>query len=356
MDTLFLVPDFRFGNKAVVNPKIPANHAAVDRSLISPENDAKMYSAVMTALEAIRDKNPRCRFVFWCFAGREEDNRFAGKYFENGVYRHPTWNLSDAEERLGSQVISLRPLIEHPHGRSFRIDDSQHPSFLGHELLRRLIADPDIDLPTTISDIVSTSTQVVVRATVPTVITGHSHWLTRLDETVSRRLVRLEGPVDIVDPKTLFTEPPGRGTRVVYVSGLQRVLRPDPLRRATTETVDELRRLGAQGADVRIVPWENKVSVSPAPTRVGQPALWSAAPEFAPIPPIAGWTAGVAPFTVEDFDLEHDQMPTVPAPTGDVPFREGARLRPIPTTHGIEKLLRAVGFDVSHEPFLDPAP
>lgn len=101
VDFIFLfVGDFRFGNNylkehAMFHELFIDGYTHPDKSLISADNDKRMFEHALKVLDWYQEKYAeKIKFVFWCLNYRETMNKRAGKYYKDGVYEHPVWNYS----------------------------------------------------------------------------------------------------------------------------------------------------------------------------------------------------------------------------------------------------------------------
>jgi len=130
----FIVGDFRFGNKVLrqlTDERPPStDFLGIDRNLITPSNDAQMFSISFDAIRRIRHKFPEGRLLFWDLTLREFEARSAGRYFgADGKYRHPGWNLDAVLAECHDVAADTRDLRD--QGRAAFIDSSCHPSIIG---------------------------------------------------------------------------------------------------------------------------------------------------------------------------------------------------------------------------------
>ncbi len=99
-------------------------------------------------------------------------NRAAGKYQESGNYQHPVWNLHEVEQEFGDQVLGMREVILRSECHLLYSDDSLHPSWVGLELLRRVVDQPSTPMITLFQEILDVVTRPVIRYPRDTVLTG----------------------------------------------------------------------------------------------------------------------------------------------------------------------------------------
>lgn len=216
MPTLLVVPEFRLGNRSLVaNQTGPEQQTQMDPDLITGPNDQVMYDATIRSLEYIQTHNPSCKFLFWSLAGREYSNRSKGKYMSGGEYRHPVWNLVATEEHFGRSVIKLSDLMSLPQTRLLYSDASMHPSWVGLELLRRLVDEPDAGAASLLREVCAVASKPVVRYPRSTILTGDSVWLKRLRSLAQTGLIGVSAEVRIEKPKRVAEAP---DSDVVYIS------------------------------------------------------------------------------------------------------------------------------------------
>lgn len=131
-----IVGDFRFGNR-ILKESNSANeiacsereYFAIDKELISSENDRIMFEAANIAIDRILNKqNCNSRFLFWDLTIREFESASNQKYITNGQYKHPTWNLHSTLNQHKTAVDSTDLLY---NAKPFYIDSSAHPSLIG---------------------------------------------------------------------------------------------------------------------------------------------------------------------------------------------------------------------------------
>lgn len=131
-----IVGDFRFGNRILYNVNSPEEIAssdkeftAVDKGLISAENDKIMFEAAKIALDSIVVHNTgETKLLFWDLSIREFEARRDQRYTFNGKYEHPTWNLSSILTRYPSAIDTTDLLDD---ASAFYVDSSAHPSIIG---------------------------------------------------------------------------------------------------------------------------------------------------------------------------------------------------------------------------------
>lgn len=134
-EVIYIVGDFRFGNKYLSKPSI-SNQFGVSKELITPENDQVLYKKVMEKCEDLVSKfGVKVKFLFWDLALREYKNKKKKRYIKNGNYEHPTWNLNHVENKFFHNIISLTDVDV----SNFYIDSSNHPSIQGYQFLYKLL-------------------------------------------------------------------------------------------------------------------------------------------------------------------------------------------------------------------------
>lgn len=259
-DALLLIPDFRIGNRTFGEPDHPAWHSGIDKRFFTPEIDAQMYRKTLDTALAIRDVNPRCRFMFWSLAGREYTNRQQGRHQENGFYRHPVWNLDDAEAELGDRVVSLQPLLQHPLSRTMYKDSQLHPTNFGYEFLRRVIDDlsfgREVDVQGHLDEMQRTLTVPVIDFPRPTILTGASGWIQTIEHYLDLGLVKLGRNVDFVPnfPKVRPQSETGKG--LVWISKVNKSSLEDDNAGLDRE-VRVIQEMVNRGYEPRVLVWES---------------------------------------------------------------------------------------------------
>ncbi|PWQ98691.1 hypothetical protein [Leucothrix arctica] len=130
---IYIVGDFRFGNKYLTDSSLKRNQFGIDRALINLNNDVTLYNKVMSECTRVlnSEHEEKISFIFWDVALREFNNKLAGNYLSNGCYEHPVWNLLDIENKFSKNVISLVGVDM----TNFYIDSSNHPSLQGYFFL-----------------------------------------------------------------------------------------------------------------------------------------------------------------------------------------------------------------------------
>lgn len=334
-DAVYFVPDFRIGNRSLVDDSGPDAFIGVSKELIDPANDRAIFDRSMEAILQIKDANPHCRFIFWSLAGRELSNRIKGTYGRGDAYRHPTWNLDEVEEAVGDQCVSLRPVLDHPVGRLLHIDASKHPSVFGLEFYRRVVDLPDGDAGRILDEIRANVPRPVLVFPAGTVLTGDSYWLTALRLYLAKGLVRLAPDVEVCGVEEALDRPADGTRRVRYISNLVAGGGDTAIR--LEQTRETLRRLARGGHQVRAFLWEARARqvLNPRLRRPGdhpessrslESALTSRDTIFATPEPIG------APSYVHARDVE-------------ISHREGI----MPTMDGILAVVRALGGNFRRE-------
>ena len=137
-EIVFIVGDFRFGNKTLIDDYLPRNQHGIEKSLISEANDRVMYQKVIDELSVLVNSNykNKIKFIFWDLALREFHNKKNDKYCNSYGYEHPIWNLDHLQNLFVSNTVKINSKIN--LGALF-IDGSNHPSFLGYVYLNFLI-------------------------------------------------------------------------------------------------------------------------------------------------------------------------------------------------------------------------
>lgn len=128
-----MVGDFRFGNSFHLTGN-ERDAFVVKKELITPDVDRFMFDASMRSLDQLKRND--IRLVFWCLLIREYKNIQEKRYFNNGFYRHPIWNLSEIEGRYPNSV-KLSDILSQNLDFLF-IDSSNHPSIFGFYFLKKI--------------------------------------------------------------------------------------------------------------------------------------------------------------------------------------------------------------------------
>jgi hypothetical protein len=135
----FLVGDFRFGNSILKDSIYPKpcsleGHNGINGNLISDGADHLLYRLSLSFLDKYSAfSHLRARFLFWDLCYRELSNSKQGRYQQDGRYRHPVWNYSDVCKRYPKHGIESSAIVN--DGSALFIDNSAHPSVLGHSYL-----------------------------------------------------------------------------------------------------------------------------------------------------------------------------------------------------------------------------
>ncbi|MDO6463644.1 hypothetical protein [Pseudoalteromonas carrageenovora] len=137
-EILFIVGDFRFGNKSLVDSTLTRNQHGIAKELINDANDREMYQKVIDELYLLSssENQSKIKFIFWDLALREFKNKQNRKYFKNGSYAHPIWNLGEVQSLFAENTILMD---SDTNLDSLFIDGSNHPSFQGYVYLYYLI-------------------------------------------------------------------------------------------------------------------------------------------------------------------------------------------------------------------------
>ncbi|WP_413701745.1 hypothetical protein ACLKMH_09420 [Psychromonas sp. KJ10-10] len=135
---IFIVGDFRFGNKVLIDDSEIRNQHGIEKELISVQNDREMYDKVVNELLYLSHSRykSKIKFIFWDLALREHKNRKENKYTTNEEYKHPIWNLHQIQCQFENNTIKIDSEMNLD---SLYIDGSNHPSFLGYVYLYKLI-------------------------------------------------------------------------------------------------------------------------------------------------------------------------------------------------------------------------
>lgn len=255
LKTLFIVPEMRLGNRMIAAPDGPPAFQGIDQSLINPEIDSFILGRLENVLRGVRAANPSCRFIYWSLAGRERANIAKGNYVTEGGYRHPTWNLSDVEGITGDATVSLREVIGHPLSGALYIDDGNHPSVLGVELLTRIVDDPETPAMDHFRTLLSETQRPVFYSKEPLAISGGSAWLSTLRDHADRGLLRVDSSVSYW-PRERVNELAGKQEwpRVVYFSKIREFSASDaPGAQTLSRMVDDF---AAQGTRLQVAFWD----------------------------------------------------------------------------------------------------
>lgn len=324
--TILFVPDFRMGNGWLNDRENPGRHTGIDKSLISRENDQEMLELSRRSISAILSNNPECRLIYWCLAGREAMARHEGRYFKDGEYRHPSWNLDEVEEENPACTIRLNEVIGDPRSRALFIDESAHPSWLGYALIRQLIDNPEADAVKLLGTLLDTLVRPVIDFPHKTVLTGRSVWIERLRSMVELGLIGLGPNARIIEPEEVTA---AKGADVVFVSRVHsrspRFEEPlDALWRMTTT-------LAAQNSEreVQVVLWEAH-AIDCAKRRGHHDGASAERIARLVAPHAIGSTTRHLLLHGSDMELPND---------------------PAPSVQGIEKIVRRVGGFIRQEPF-----
>lgn len=139
-ELIFIVGDFRFGNKTLVDDSVINNQHSISKELITDANDKIMYDKVINELKILASSEfkTKIKFIFWCLTLREYKNKKSGKYTDpmTGKYVHPIWNLSEVESLFPDNIVKVNI---NNNLDMLSIDSSNHPSFLGYVYLNSLI-------------------------------------------------------------------------------------------------------------------------------------------------------------------------------------------------------------------------
>lgn len=134
-EIIYLVGDFRFGNKSIVKP---SDQFGIDKDLINKKNDKYLYNKVIDEMLSLVNGPfaQKIKFIFWDLAMRENENKNKNKYLKEGVYCHPLWNLNELQSKFSSNTIFIDNNFRLD---SLYIDSSNHPSILGYRYIYELI-------------------------------------------------------------------------------------------------------------------------------------------------------------------------------------------------------------------------
>lgn len=149
---IIIFPDFRFGNKILKsNFSFERNvfydgFTHVDRELCSIEHDKKMRELCVKALIEWRKLlGGDLVILHWTLAMRTIKNRINKRYTNSdGVYLHPTWNLTDND--LQGDVYGLSELQTSNNIQlcnMLTLDNDLHPSTLGFLYIANIAVRPD---------------------------------------------------------------------------------------------------------------------------------------------------------------------------------------------------------------------
>jgi hypothetical protein len=268
VDTLFFVSNFRLDNRLLVmNIGEPGWQGGVDPSLVSPENDAAMYTMVMEHLRSYRDKNPRIRFIFWSLGAVELANREEGRYVTNGTYNHPSWNLADVEAVFPENTVPLAEVLQHPLAHRLFIDRPGHPSHIGYTFLNALVDNPGASPAHIFADIVESTPTRLLDFPQPTLLTGTSNVIGTL------RGYRRRGLLDI-SPRLILSDhavidrhgPDPKLSRAFYLSSAG--TKGNPSADDLTQIHREIDEIRSRGVMVDLYLWDREaVRIAPRPER-----------------------------------------------------------------------------------------
>ena len=137
-EIIFIVGDFRFGNKVLTDNTLTRNQHGIGKELISDANDRIMYQKVIEELSILSNSRfkSKIKFIFWDLALREFKNKQSNRYGTSGTYSHPIWNLNEVQSLFVGNTIRMDSDINLD---ALFIDGSNHPSFLGYVYLYSLI-------------------------------------------------------------------------------------------------------------------------------------------------------------------------------------------------------------------------
>lgn len=264
MPALLLVPEMRLGNRALVEPEDPRAYIEVDRDLINEENDRALLKKSREALQQIRRENPKCRILFWSLFGREYENRVLGRYQHRfGRYRHPVWNLKDLESEFRGQTIPLKPLLKDSRTAALFVDRSMHPSWLGQQLIMRLIDDPETRPEKHFDALWQSVKKPVIDFDKPTVLTGRSLWLRRLQQHIDTGLLALGPHTQLMDPQEVDQADPQAD--VAFIAGLSQRTHPFVDRARTLARVLKKYDNASPERSVRLFLWEARAAEAKQP-------------------------------------------------------------------------------------------
>ncbi|GAB3752286.1 hypothetical protein GCM10027591_00120 [Zhihengliuella somnathii] len=334
---LVLIPDFRIGNRTFGDPEHPNWHSGIDQRFFTSDIDQKMYRKNLQVIKNIRDANPQCRFMFWSLAGREYYNRAAGHYQESGQYRHPVWNLEEAEAEVGDAAISLTALRDHDLAEFMYKDSQLHPTTIGYEFLWRVIDDlssgRDVDVERHLADMWRTTTIPVLDFPQRTILTGASGWIQTLEYYRKKGMLRLGSNIELVSDFSRIPRNDAGNVRLVWISKLSKHSLED-------EDAGFQRELGVllemvdRGYKPRVLTWESYAWAAirkeyrfrgkdpESPHQLDRRLRQETGPEVQVISNAPG-----RPGIIQEADVELDT----------------AVRGPMPTFLGIESVMRAVG-------------
>ncbi|GAA2013757.1 hypothetical protein GCM10009755_26800 [Brevibacterium samyangense] len=259
LPSLLLIPDFRIGNRTFGNPSHPAWYSGIEKRFVTPEIDRKMYRKTMETVKRVRDANPHCHFLFWSLAGREFTNMQSGRYMDSGQYRHPIWNLAEAEAEIGDNVISLQPLLSHRLAERMFKDSQLHPTNFGYRFLRSVIDDvAHLGASDTARqlDVLAGNLEIpVIDFGRPTVLTGTSAWNRTLSYYLKKGMAELGPNVEFVPDVSQIPPQQGGSKDFVWISGLSKSSAEDDFAGLRKEA-QILRSVEDKGYSPRVLVWD----------------------------------------------------------------------------------------------------
>lgn len=127
-EVYFFVPDFRIGNSGLTSSG-DFDGIFIDPVIINKEIDTLSFKSGMSKLKEL-SKLKNIKFLFWCLTGRETINKENGKFTNNGIYRHPIWNLSEMKEEFPNSFVDLNSIGINIIEDTLK-DGTIHPNELG---------------------------------------------------------------------------------------------------------------------------------------------------------------------------------------------------------------------------------
>lgn len=274
--TLLFVTGFRLGNRRLVDPGKPGSYSGIDKSIISRSRDAALYDETIELLDNTVKRNPDIKLIFWSLAGREFNNRISGKYMTNASYKHPAWNLEIVESRYSDNIASMFPVIKHEMASVLFRDNSVHPSWVGNELITRIV-DTDRSPAELFSEIIRTQSFPVLSFENRTIIVGQSVFINRLKLMIESGIISVSN-VEFSSVREILSDPDDFGSNfdVVFVSGV-RDSADDP-RQQLARQVDMLQRVGRlRRGNSSMVFWEAHAAAAKGQSALLTPPVFESA-------------------------------------------------------------------------------
>lgn len=137
----YVIGDFRFGNtifsavKTIdmsVGFEFNKNFTGISKEFIDLDRDRQLLNLSLFALDRLIDKfQNSIKLLFWDLFIREYENRKNEKYYINGKYHHPTWNLKEINKMYTKNSPDLSSLLGYNSISSLYVDKNAHPSLKG---------------------------------------------------------------------------------------------------------------------------------------------------------------------------------------------------------------------------------